>query len=111
MFPKRSIIARRTCLTSSHAAVSRRRTRVGSRCSSSAELKRASRGTARAMCQTKRFLPRLGRHFPFWVLRMFFLRGIKASLARDGEGHVPNQAFFAAAGTPFPILGAEILEA
>jgi len=42
---------------------------------------------------------------------MFFLRGIKASLARDGEGHVPNQAFFAAAGTPFPILGAEILEA
>jgi adenylate cyclase len=41
-------------------------------------------------------------------LEMFFLRRIKASLARDGEGHVPNQAFFAAAGTPFPLLSAAV---
>jgi adenylate cyclase len=37
-------------------------------------------------------------------LEMFFLLRIKASLARDGEGHVPNEAFFATAGTPFRIL-------
>jgi class 3 adenylate cyclase len=38
-------------------------------------------------------------------LEMFFLLRIKASFARDGEGYAPNEAFFAAAGTPFPILG------
>jgi adenylate cyclase len=38
-------------------------------------------------------------------LEMFFLLRIKASLARDAEGHAPNEAFFAAAGTPFPTLG------
>jgi class 3 adenylate cyclase len=38
-------------------------------------------------------------------LEMFFLLRIKAGLARDGEGYAPNDAFFAAAGTPFPIFG------
>jgi len=38
-------------------------------------------------------------------LEMFFLLRIKADLARDAEGYLPNEAFFAAAGTPFPMLG------
>jgi adenylate cyclase len=38
-------------------------------------------------------------------LEMFFLLRIKASLARDGEGYMPNEAFSAAAGTRFPVSG------
>src|SRR5262245_26563855 len=39
-------------------------------------------------------------------LEMFFLLRIKASLARDAEGHVPSEAFFAAAGAPFALQAA-----
>ena len=41
-------------------------------------------------------------------LEMFFLLRIQASLARDSDGHVPCEAFFTAAGSPFPILGAAV---
>jgi class 3 adenylate cyclase len=39
-------------------------------------------------------------------LEMFFLLRIKASLARDVEGHVPGEEFFAAAGSPFGLQAA-----
>jgi adenylate cyclase len=39
-------------------------------------------------------------------LEMFFLLRIKASLARDAEGHVPSEEFFAAAGSPFALQAA-----
>lgn len=38
-------------------------------------------------------------------LEMFFLLRIKAGLALDPEGYVPNETFFAAGGKTFPVSG------